>query len=123
MDAHHTKTEAIHEELMDTVKTSHERIEAMIDFSQEAMEASPEITEINPVEMKSETVHEEVPKKEAAVKSFEALKKRHGDRHLAVGRHGKLKGGSRKKLAAAYRGITLHAGVALHKRHRHNTDI
>jgi hypothetical protein len=63
------------------------------------------------------------------VKSFEALKKRHGDRHQAIGRHGKVKeriqgkGGSQKKLAAACTEITLHAGVALQKGHRHHTEI
>jgi hypothetical protein len=29
--------------------------------------------------------HQEAPKEEAAVKSFGALKKRHGDKHLATG--------------------------------------
>jgi hypothetical protein len=53
------------------------------------MEAYPEKTETNPEEMKSESVHEKVPRKVEAVKSFGALKKRHRGRHLAAGRRGK----------------------------------
>jgi hypothetical protein len=41
--------------------------------------------EANPDEMKSVTVHEEVPMEKAAVKSFGALKKQRGDHYLAVG--------------------------------------
>jgi hypothetical protein len=129
MDVHHAKTKTNHEELMTTIKASHERIETLIDVSQEATEAYPEIVEVNPAEMESEAVHEEISKEEAAVKSFGALKKQHGDRHLAVGRCGKLKeqtqgkGGSWKKLAAACRGITHHAGVAWCKGHGHHTEI
>jgi hypothetical protein len=52
---------------------------------QEGTETNPDKMEANPDEMKSVTVHEEVPKEEAAVKSFGALKKWHGDWHLAVG--------------------------------------
>jgi hypothetical protein len=53
----------------------------------------------------------EVPKEEAAVKIVRELKKRHGYWHIAVRHHGQLKkqtqgdGGSRKKLAAACRGM------------------
>jgi hypothetical protein len=63
-----------------------------------------------PEEMKSVAVQED-----AAVGTGRALNKRHGDRNLAVGRRGKPKertqgnGGSRKKLAAARRGMTLPA--------------
>jgi hypothetical protein len=35
--------------------------------------------------------HKEVPKEQAAVKPVRSLKKRHGDRHLAVGRRRKPK--------------------------------
>jgi hypothetical protein len=35
--------------------------------------------------MKSMAVHEEVPKEEAAVKSFGTLKKLHRGQHLAIG--------------------------------------
>jgi hypothetical protein len=34
INAHHTKTEANHEELMATMNTNHERIEALMDVSQ-----------------------------------------------------------------------------------------
>jgi hypothetical protein len=43
------------------------------------------------VEIGSVSVHEEVPKEEATVKTFRALKKRYGDQHLAVGRRLQLK--------------------------------
>jgi hypothetical protein len=45
--------------------------------------------EANPGEHKSVAVHEEVPKEEAAVKYFYAMKKRHRGRYLVVGRRGK----------------------------------
>jgi hypothetical protein len=77
-----------------------------------SMEAYPEIMEV-----KSEAVHEEVPKEGVAVKSFGTLKKRHGDRRIAVGHRGKVKertqgtGGSRKKSTATCRWSTCCAGV------------
>jgi hypothetical protein len=52
---------------------------------QEATEGYPEKMEANPEEMKSLTVHEEVPKEEAAVETFGALKEWYGDWHPAVG--------------------------------------
>jgi hypothetical protein len=67
------------------------------------------------VEIAAESEHPEVPKEEAAVKSFGSLK-----RHLAVGRHRKPRkriqdsGGSRKKWAAGG-GMPRHAGMAPHK--------
>jgi hypothetical protein len=99
---------------MAAMKASHGRMEALMYVIQEATEAYPEMEGKEPTseEVKSEAVHVEVPKKEAAVKSFGALKKRHGDRHLAVGRREKPrdrtqgKGGSRKKLAVARKGMT-----------------
>jgi hypothetical protein len=36
-------------------------------------------------------VHEEAPLEQAAMETFKALKKRHGDRHLVVRSSGKLK--------------------------------
>jgi hypothetical protein len=107
--------EANREELMATMKASHERIEALMDVSQEMTQVCPETMkskEPNSEEMKFEAVHEEIPKEEATVKSLGALKKWHGDRHLAVGCHKKLKrrtqgnSGSQKKLAATRRGMT-----------------
>jgi hypothetical protein len=64
------------------------------------------------VETESVAVHEEVPTKEAEVKTVRALKKRYGDQHLAVGHCQQLKkwtqgnGGSQKKLAMARGGMT-----------------
>jgi hypothetical protein len=72
------------------------------------------------VEIQSAAVHEEVPREERTVR---ALKKRYGDKHLAVGYHQQLKkwtqgdGGSRKKLAATCRGMTRHAIPAPRKGH------
>jgi hypothetical protein len=69
------------------------------------------------VELESIAVHEEFPKEKAAVKNVRALKKLYGNRHLAVGRCRQLKkrvqgdGGSRKKLAAARRGMKRRAMV------------
>jgi hypothetical protein len=60
-------------------------------------------------EIESEAELEEVPKEEAAVERFEALKELYRDRHLIVRCRGQQKkraqgyGGSRKKLAAACR--------------------
>jgi hypothetical protein len=77
------------------------------------------------VEMKSVAVHEEVHKEDATVKPVGALRKRHRDQNLAVGCNEKPKewtqsnGGSRRKLAAAHRGMTHHAGVARRKGHCH----
>jgi hypothetical protein len=61
------------------------------------------------VEIEAVEVREEVPKEEAAMKTFRALKERYGDQYLAVGLHQQAKkwtqgnGGSQKKLAAARR--------------------
>jgi hypothetical protein len=78
----------------------------------------------NPEEKESAEVHEDVPKEEASVENFGALKERHGDQYLAVGCHPQLKkrtqgnGGSRKKLAAACKGMTRPAIPARRKGHR-----
>jgi hypothetical protein len=81
--------------------------------------------EAHPEERESEAVHEEVPKEEAAVQSVVALKKRHGDRNLAVGCRRKPKkrtqgnGGSRKKFAATGRGMNRRVIPARRKGHGH----
>jgi hypothetical protein len=68
-------------------------------------------------------MHDEVPKEEATVKTVGALKQQHGDQHLAIGCQDQLKkqtkgnGESWKKLAAACRRMTCHAGTARHKGH------
>jgi hypothetical protein len=59
--------------------------------SQEVAEAYAGKMEANPEEMKSVAEHEKVPKEEAAVKSFGALKKRRRGGYLAAGHHGKPK--------------------------------
>jgi hypothetical protein len=69
---------------------------------------SKKTTAMEKIEPVSE--HEGVPNEEAAVETFEALKKRLGDRNIALGCRGKPKkrtqgnGGSRMKLVAALRG-------------------
>jgi hypothetical protein len=113
MDAHQSEIEAYHEELMVAIKASNERIEV----TEACLEKAKEPTSM---EMKTVVaVHEEVPKEDTAVETGKALKKRHGDRNLAVGRCGKPKewtqgnGGSRQKLAAACRGIKMYGRVEL----------
>jgi hypothetical protein len=85
-------------------------------------EACLDSKELNPEYMKSEVEHREVPTIEAAVKSSEAMKKRHRGRHLAAGRLGEPKElargdrGSGRKLAAACRKVSRRARVAWRKR-------
>jgi hypothetical protein len=75
------------------------------------------------LEIECVAVHEEVPEEDAAVKTFGALKKQHGDWHLAVrccrnpNKQTQGNGGTRKKLAAACRGMTHQAISAWHKEH------
>jgi hypothetical protein len=82
---------------------------------QEATEICLESKEPTSLEVEPEAERDEVPKQEAAVETVRVLKKRHGDRHLASRRSGQMKkrtqgsGGSRKKLAAACRGMTRSA--------------
>jgi hypothetical protein len=40
--------------------------------------------ETNPTEIESKAEHEKVPKEEAVVETFRALKKQHTDQHLAI---------------------------------------
>jgi uncharacterized protein YqfA (UPF0365 family) len=92
------------EEIMAKMDSQLEKMEACL----EKMEATD--LEANPEEMESKAVHQ-ISKEEATVQTVRALKKRHGDWNLAVGGFEKLKkrtqgnGGSRKKLAATYRGM------------------
>jgi hypothetical protein len=77
--------------------------------------------EPNPEMMQSIGDHQEVPKKEAAVRSSGALKKQHRGRNLATECHQKPKErtrgkcGFRKKLTIARRRMTHCAGVAWRK--------
>jgi hypothetical protein len=70
-------------------------------------------------------MHQEVSKEEATVETVGALGDQYGDRHLAVGCHQQSKkctqgdDGSWKKLVAARRQTTHHAGMAWHKGHNH----
>jgi hypothetical protein len=63
------------------------------DGGQEQMEAEikSELGEMKITESEAVAEHEEVPKEQDAVKPVRALKKLHGDRHLAVGRRRKPK--------------------------------
>jgi hypothetical protein len=87
----------------------------------EKTEACLESKEPTSLEIDFESEHQEAPKEDAAVKTVRALKKRHGDRLLALERRRKPKkrtqgsGGSCKKLAAARRGMTRRAEVAPRK--------
>jgi hypothetical protein len=128
MDAYHAKREANHEMLMAKLDAHHERMRASVNAwrrettaCQEATETNQENMEANPEEIKPVAEHEEVSKEEAAVETGRALKKRPRIRHLAAGRRGNPKertkgnGGSRKKLAAARRGMTHCEEVAKRK--------
>jgi hypothetical protein len=86
---------------------------------QEATETCLESKEPTSLEVEFEAKHEE----EATMETFRALRKWYRDRHLDMGRCGKLKewtqgdGGSRKTLAAVCRGMTRLAIPAWHKGH------
>jgi riboflavin synthase len=75
------------------------------------------VKEPTSVKVKSVAVHEEAHKEDATVKPVMALRKRHRDRNLPIRRRKKPKeqtqanGGYLRKLAAARRGMTHHAGV------------
>jgi hypothetical protein len=115
--------EAHHERIMAKMKAQHEKRSAFIRADRGETKAYPVELEAIPEEFGSESAQEEVPKEEAAGKSFGALKKQHGDWNLAVGRRQNPKertqdnGGSRKNLALAYRGTIRRTGVARRKGH------
>jgi hypothetical protein len=132
MDIHLARTEANQEEIIVKMDTHQESMRASINAwrkettaCQEAMEACLDSKEPTSLEVVSEVEHEEVPKEEAAVKTVGALKKRHLDRHLAIGHRGQPKkqtqgnGGSWKKLAIICRKMTHQAGVTWHKGRGH----
>jgi hypothetical protein len=83
MDANQAESTARLEAKMDS---HHKKLMTIMEASKEKLEAHPEKVEANPKEMKPVAVHEEIRKEEAAVETFGALKKWHGDQHLAVGR-------------------------------------
>jgi hypothetical protein len=101
------------------------RTETMV--CQEATDTCLESKE--PTNMESITGHEEVHKEEVTVQPVRALKKRHGDRHPAIGCIGKPKkqtqgnGGPQRELAAAGRGMTHRAGVAWFKGRGHTGQL
>jgi hypothetical protein len=84
--------------------------------------------EANPEEKKSVVVHEEVPKEEAAVETFGALKEKYRDRHIAVRHRGQPRKrnqgycGSRNKLATACRRMTCHAIPVRRKEYGHQGE-
>jgi hypothetical protein len=78
------------EEMLAKLDAHHERMMARMDSQLEKMEACLEkmvVTDLetNPEETKSKAEHEEVPKGEAAVETFGALKEQYGDWQIAVG--------------------------------------
>jgi hypothetical protein len=85
-----------HKELMTIMETNREKMVAKLDAHHERMMArmnsqleNTEATDLeaNPEEIQSKTEREEVPKEEAAVETFGALKEQYGEQHLVVGRH------------------------------------
>jgi hypothetical protein len=109
------RAEANHEKMMAKLDAHHEIILACLGKT-EAMDL-----EANPEEMQFVVEHWEVPKEHATVKSVGGPRKRHGRRNLASGHCRKPKEptwgncGSQKKLAAASRKMTRHAGVPWRK--------
>jgi hypothetical protein len=113
--------ELMKEEMLTKMATNQEMMITKMNAHQERMDSWLEILEAFLEKMEamevieSELGHQEVTKEEATVQTFGALKKRYGDRHLAVGRQGQPKkrtrgnGGSRKKLATSHGGITHRA--------------
>lgn len=93
------------------------RMMAKIDSQLEKMEACLSRTEAtdleaNSEEIKTEVVHEEVPKEKAIVKTVIALKRQHKDWHLAVRCRSQLKKWTQgncvswKNMPATCRGMT-----------------
>jgi hypothetical protein len=132
MDIHQVRTEAIQEEIIAQMDAHQERLGASVSASQEGMTTCQEVTEacleskeLTSLEIESIVVHEEVSKKEATVQTVRALKKHHGDWHLALGHYRKPKkwthanGESWKKLASACRGMTCCAIPAPPMGHDH----
>jgi multidrug resistance efflux pump len=104
--------ELLKEEILARSDAHHKRMMARVLFQLEKMvaclgEMEAMDLEANSEEIKSKTEHEEVPKEEAVLETFGALKEWYGDWHLAVRRRSQLKkqtqgnGGSWKKLAVA----------------------
>jgi hypothetical protein len=97
------------------IRAIQEKTDANLKEIIEDMKAEREAMEVYPEEMKSVAEHEEVPKEEAAVKPVRALKKQHGDQHLAIACHGQLKkqtqgdGASWKELVTTCREMTRRA--------------
>jgi hypothetical protein len=88
--------ELLKEEMLAQLDAHHERMMARTNSQLEKMEACLGKTkamdlETNPEETESEVEHEEVPKEDTAVETFEALKERYRDQHLAVRRCNQLK--------------------------------
>jgi hypothetical protein len=112
MNAIQEKMDDGQEEMITQVGFLASRINANQEETKAMLDACLENTEENSGEQKSVAGHEEIH-----METFGAVKKRHGDRHLALGRRRKQEkrtqdnGGSRKKLAAARRGMTRCAGV------------
>jgi hypothetical protein len=122
MDAIQEKVDNGHEEMKAQVSSLASRIDVNQEEMKVMLDACLEKMEANLGEMQSVAVHEEVPKEEVAV-IIVALKERHGDRHLDLGRRQKPKkrtqdhGGSWKKLAAACRRMARRAIPARLKGH------
>jgi hypothetical protein len=85
------------------------------------MKAYPEKQEEISEETESKLEHQEVPKEEVAVETVTALKKQYGNQHLDVEPKKRTQdnGGTWKEVAAARRGMTLHAIPAPRKGHDH----
>jgi hypothetical protein len=127
MNANQAKSDTTIREMLTKIDANQENMDAWIAEKGGMAKKTTACREATEVCLKSkeqislEVEPEEVLKEEAAVENVRALKKRNGDRHLAVRRRGQPKertqgsGGSQKKLAAACRGMTRSAIPARRK--------
>jgi hypothetical protein len=127
-----SRIDANQEEMKEEIKSGQAEIKATVSAILQKMTSWWEETKAclqkmgaYPEKMKCVAKNQDVPKEEAAVTTVRAVKKRYGDRHLAIRRRRQLRkrpqdeGGSRKKLVVARRGMTRRAGVAQRKGRGH----
>jgi hypothetical protein len=117
-----SRTEANHKKFMGAMEATHERMFSCLEKTETRLECKEPTSE----DMESGAEHREVPKKLVAVKPIGGLRKQHRGQNLAIECHqeqeGRTRGncGSRKKLVATGRKITLRAGVVRRKGHGRN---
>jgi hypothetical protein len=117
-----SRTEANHKKLMAAMEATHEKMFSCLEKTEACLECKEPTSE----DMKSGAEHRKAPKKHVAVKPIGGLRKQHRGRNLAIEcrqePEGRTRGnrGSREKLVAAGRKMTLREGVAQGKGHGRN---